>query len=235
MNNNTTLIDLVAIVPAAGNGRRMKSQFPKQYLTICGKTILEHSLDVLLQHPKIQRIVVALHPSDIHFQHLSLARDLRITTVQGGPQRTDSVLAALQASPPAEWVLIHDAARPCLRHEDLHRLLTLTISSQIGGILAVPVRDTIKRAIEGCNHIHYTVKREFLWHALTPQLFPRKLLRKCLEKVLSDGKDVTDEASALEYCGYYPELISGRSDNLKITHPEDLALAHFYITTREHS
>ncbi|VFP83364.1 2-C-methyl-D-erythritol 4-phosphate cytidylyltransferase [Candidatus Erwinia haradaeae] len=224
-------MDLIAIVPAAGKGCRMKSQFPKQYLTICGKTILEHSVNVLLQNPKINRVIVALHPLDIHFKHLSIARDGRITTISGGKKRTDSVLAALRASPPAKWVLIHDAARPCLRPEDLNRLLALTLSSHIGGILAIPVRDTIKRAITGRNHIHHTIKRESLWHALTPQLFPLSLLRNCLEKVLSNGQSVTDEASALEYCGYYPELIHGRSDNLKITHPEDLALAHFYLKT----
>ncbi|VFP80242.1 2-C-methyl-D-erythritol 4-phosphate cytidylyltransferase [Candidatus Erwinia haradaeae] len=233
MNDSTKLIDLIAIIPAAGKGLRMNSQCPKQYLTICGKTILEHSLHVLLQHREIKHIVIALHPSDIYFKNLSISRNLRITTVKGGPQRTDSVLAALQTSPPAKWVLIHDAARPCLCSTDLHRLLALTVSSQIGGILAVPVRDTLKRAMKGKNNIHYTVKRESLWHALTPQLFPLTLLKNCLEKLLRDRKYITDEASALEYCGYYPELIRGRSDNLKITHPEDLALARLYLTARK--
>ncbi|CCG86199.1 2-C-methyl-D-erythritol 4-phosphate cytidylyltransferase [Erwinia piriflorinigrans] len=233
MNNANSLPDVIAVVPAAGIGSRMQSACPKQYLTLCGKTILEHSLNALLAHPAVKRVVVALSPQDTCFHLLPVARDKRITTVIGGVQRADSVLAGLQAATSAQWALVHDAARPCLHPDDLARLLALTASSEVGGILAAPVRDTMKRAITGCSDIDHTVEREALWHALTPQLFPLVLLRDCLQRALSEGATITDEASALEYCGYHPELVNGRSDNLKVTRPEDLALAQFYLTQRQ--
>jgi len=222
---------VIAVVPAAGIGSRMLSECPKQYLSIGDKTILEHSLDALLAHPAVTRVIVALSPQDVHFATLPAARDPRIVQVVGGTQRADSVLAGLKAAGRAQWVLVHDAARPCLHQSDLSRLLALTGHSRVGGILAAPVRDTMKRARPGCaDSIDHTVERESLWHALTPQLFPLALLRECLERALREGATITDEASALEYCGYHPELVSGRSDNLKVTRPEDLALAEFYLT-----
>lgn len=232
MNNLISLSNVVAVVPAAGIGSRMLSGCPKQYLTICGKTILEHSLAALLAHPAVSRVVVALSPQDSHFHQLPIARDARVSAVTGGLQRADSVLAGLQAASSAQWALVHDAARPCLHPEDLSRLLALTASSKVGGILAAPVRDTMKRAISGRSDIDHTVEREALWHALTPQLFPVGLLRDCSLRALGEGANITDEASALEYCGYHPELVTGRSDNLKVTRPEDLALAQFYLTQR---
>jgi len=222
--------DIIAVVPAAGIGSRMQSGRPKQYLTIGQSTILEHSIASLLAHPAINRVIVALSPDDNYFQQLPLAHDSRIITVTGGKQRADSVLAGLQVAEQAEWVLVHDAARPCLAAEDLQRLLTICHSSRIGGILAAPVRDTMKRSEPGKDAIAHTVEREALWHALTPQLFPLALLRLCLERALNEGAIITDEASALEYCGYHPELVAGRSDNIKVTRPEDLALAAFYLT-----
>ncbi|GLR08413.1 2-C-methyl-D-erythritol 4-phosphate cytidylyltransferase [Mixta theicola] len=224
--------DIIAVVPAAGIGSRMQSGRPKQYLTIGQSTILEHSIASLLAHPAINRVIVALSPDDNYFQQLPLAGDSRILTVTGGKQRADSVLAGLQAAEPTEWALVHDAARPCLAAEDLSRLLAVSRHSRIGGILAAPVRDTMKRSEPGKDAIAHTVEREALWHALTPQLFPLTLLRQCLERALNEGATITDEASALEYCGYHPELIAGRSDNIKVTRPEDLALAAFYLTQR---
>ncbi|KAB8305377.1 2-C-methyl-D-erythritol 4-phosphate cytidylyltransferase [Erwinia endophytica] len=222
--------DVIAIVPAAGIGSRMQSECPKQYLSIGGKTILEHALDSLLAHPAIRHIIVAVSPTDPFFSGLPMAADPRITVVQGGKERADSVLAGLLAAPTARWALVHDAARPCLHLDDLTRLLTITATSQVGGILAAPVRDTMKRAETGKQAIAHTVEREALWHALTPQLFPLTLLRDCLQRALREGATITDEASALEYCGYHPELVVGRSDNIKVTRPEDLALAAFYLT-----
>lgn len=224
--------DIIAVVPAAGIGSRMQSGRPKQYLTIGQSTILEHSIASLLAHPAINRVIVALSPDDNYFQQLPLASDSRIVTVTGGKQRADSVLAGLQAAEQAEWALVHDAARPCLTADDLSRLLSVSRHSRIGGILAAPVRDTMKRSEPGKDAIAHTVEREALWHALTPQLFPLTLLRQCLERALNEGANITDEASALEYCGYHPELIAGRSDNIKVTRPEDLALATFYLTQR---
>lgn len=221
--------DIIAIVPAAGTGSRMRNNCPKQYLTIGDKTLLEHAVECLLNHPRIQKIIIALHPHDQYFSQLSLAHHPRIKTVTGGSQRADSVLAGLQAADHAEWVLVHDAARPCLHHEDLTKLLALTPHSQHGGILATPVRDTMKRANTALQ-IDHTVDRNQLWHALTPQLFPMVLLRNCLNRALAAGIQVTDEASALEYCGLHPQLVAARADNIKITCPEDLELASFYLS-----
>ena len=231
MNIADTCSQVIAVVPAAGIGSRMLSECPKQYLSIGNKTILEHSLDALLAHPAISRVIVALNPQDTYFAHLAAANDPRIIPVIGGKDRADSVLAGLNAASQAEWVLVHDAARPCLHLSDLTRLLALMQHSKVGGILAAPVRDTMKRSTtDAVDTIAHTVEREALWHALTPQLFPLALLRECLERALREGATITDEASALEYCGYHPQLVSGRSDNLKVTRPEDLALAAFYLT-----
>lgn len=230
MNIAGSFPDVIAVVPAAGIGSRMQSECPKQYLSIGGKTLLEHALNSLLAHPAVSRIIVAISPDDPYFSTLPMASDPRVMVVKGGKERADSVLAGLKAVSSARWVLVHDAARPCLHIDDLSRLLAIAATSQVGGILAAPVRDTMKRAGPGKQEIAHTVDREALWHALTPQLFPLELLRDCLVRALNEGATITDEASALEYCGYHPELVMGRSDNIKVTRPEDLALAAFYLT-----
>lgn len=232
-DHSVSLPQVVAVLPAAGNGSRMACDRPKQYLTIHGKTILEHSVAALFRHPQIQRAVVVISPDDTHFATLPLAQDPRVDWVTGGRQRADSVLAGLQAVHNAEWALVHDAARPCLHLQDLDRLLQLMRHSDVGGILAAPVRDTMKRS-QG-DIIDHTVERSDLWHALTPQLFPLPLLERCLTRALREGASVTDEASALEYCGYRPQLVAGRADNIKVTRPEDLALAEFYLTRMSHA
>lgn len=230
MNIARPFPDVIAVVPAAGIGSRMQSECPKQYLSIGGKTLLEHALNNLLAHPAVSRIIVAISPEDPYFSTLPIASDPRIMVVKGGKERADSVLAGLKAVSSARWVLVHDAARPCLHIDDLSRLLAIAATSTVGGILAAPVRDTMKRAEPGKQAIAHTVDREALWHALTPQLFPLELLRDCLVRALNEGATITDEASALEYCGFHPELVMGRSDNIKVTRPEDLALAAFYLT-----
>ena len=228
LETSASLPEIVAILPAAGNGSRMQSDRPKQYLRIQGKTILEHTLAALFRHPHIQRAVVVISPEDTYFATLPVAHDPRIHCVPGGQQRADSVLAGLRAVQGVPWVLVHDAARPCLHPDDLDRLLQLTHHDTVGGILAAPVRDTMKRS-QG-QTIEHTVDRSDLWHALTPQLFPLALLQRCLELALQQGVNVTDEASALEYCGYRPQIVVGRADNIKVTRPEDLALAEFYLS-----
>lgn len=225
-----TFPGICAVVPAAGFGRRMQTECPKQYLSIGNKTILEHSVAALLANPRVERVIIAISEGDLRFQQLPLANHPQITVVEGGAERADSVLAGLHAAGDAEWVLVHDAARPCLHQDDLERLLTLSQTSQVGGILAAPVRDTMKRAEPGKALIAHTVDRNDLWHALTPQFFPRELLFDCLTRALHEGATITDEASALEYCGYHPQLVAGRADNIKVTRPEDLALAEFYLT-----
>ncbi|EMH4163637.1 2-C-methyl-D-erythritol 4-phosphate cytidylyltransferase [Pluralibacter gergoviae] len=225
-----TFPGVCAVVPAAGAGRRMQADCPKQYLSIGNKTILEHSVAALLAHPRVERVIIAVSPGDPYFAQLPLAQHPQISVVDGGAERADSVMAGLRAAGDAAWVLVHDAARPCLHRDDLDRLLTLSASSRVGGILAAPVRDTMKRAEPGLEAIAHTVERVDLWHALTPQFFPRELLFDCLNRALSEGAIITDEASALEYCGFHPQLVPGRADNIKVTRPEDLRLAEFYLT-----
>lgn len=222
--------DVIAVVPAAGIGRRMQTECPKQYLHIGDKTILEHAVASLMAHPRVGQAIVAVSLNDTYFSSLPLASDPRVTVVTGGEKRVDSVLAGLQAAGDGKWVLVHDAARPCLHPDDLENLLAITASSKVGGILAAPVHDTVKRGEPGKARIAHTVDREDLWHALTPQLFPLELLRSCLLRALDEGATITDEASALEYYGFHPELMSARADNIKVTGPEDLALAAFYLT-----
>ncbi|MDQ9126072.1 2-C-methyl-D-erythritol 4-phosphate cytidylyltransferase [Serratia fonticola] len=221
---------VIAVLPAAGIGSRMQAECPKQYLTIGHQTILEHAIHALLRHPRITQVIVAISPEDQQFKTLPIASDPRVLVTEGGQQRADSVLAGLQLAGNAHWVLVHDAARPCLHPDDLERLLAITAHSKVGGILAAPVRDTMKRAQVGQCIISHTVERQDLWHALTPQLFPLELLKLCLQRALDEGATVTDEASALEHCGYHPLLVAGRADNIKVTRPEDLALAAFYLT-----
>lgn len=228
-NTSSSFSDVVAVIPAAGIGSRMQAGRPKQYLTIGGKTILEYTVEKLLRHPRIKRTVIALHPDDTYFSSLPIATQPNISLVTGGKERAHSVMAGLEIIDDAHWVLVHDAARPCLVQQDLDALLALTSRSLTGGILAAPVRDTMKQAVIGKTEISHTVDRSYLWHALTPQLFPLELLKLCLQRALSEGAVVTDEASCLEYCGYHPELIPGRADNIKVTRPEDLVLAEFYL------
>lgn len=226
---------VVAIIPAAGIGSRMNADCPKQYLNVAGKTIIEHTIDALLLNPNVIRIVVVLSPDDDFFSQLTIAKNPRIVTVLGGKERADSVLAGLNylaqdAAIKDKWVLVHDAARPCLHQDDLQNIIQLAFKDCCGGILAAPVRDTMKRGLPTQDVIEHTVEREALWHALTPQFFPIQLLRNCLSKALDEHAIITDEASALEYCGYQPVLVPGRSDNLKVTRPEDLVLAEFYLS-----
>ncbi|WP_061707373.1 2-C-methyl-D-erythritol 4-phosphate cytidylyltransferase [Pseudenterobacter timonensis] len=229
-----TFSDVCAVVPAAGVGRRMQTECPKQYLSIGDKTILEHSVAALLAHPRVSRVVIAISPGDARFAALPLASHPQIVVVDGGAERAESVMAGLQAAEGASWVLVHDAARPCLHPQDLARLLAISETSRVGGILAAPVRDTMKRAEPGKNAVAHTVERVDLWHALTPQFFPRELLHDCLQRALNEGATITDEASALEYCGFHPQLVEGRADNIKVTRPEDLQLAEFYLTRLTH-
>ncbi|KJG35896.1 2-C-methyl-D-erythritol 4-phosphate cytidylyltransferase [Photobacterium angustum] len=223
----------IAIVPAAGIGSRMAADRPKQYLTIAGKTILEHSVERLLSLPEVQHVVIAVSKNDPYFPTLPLASDPHITVVDGGNERVDSVFSGLAAiNDDNAWVMVHDAARPCVRIEDLRQLMAAAETSEYGAILATPVRDTMKRSTVNSNSlavIDHTVDREQLWHALTPQMFRAGQLRDALTIALAKEAVITDEASALEFCGFSPVLVKGRADNLKVTQPEDLALAEFYL------
>lgn len=217
---------IVAIIPAAGVGSRMQADKPKQYLRIAGKTILEHTLAVIATHPAVARIILVVGNDDPYLPQLTLPTNVQV--VIGGETRAESVLNGLRAiNAPNAWALVHDAARPCLRHSEIDQLLQ--IESEQGAILAIPVTDTIKRA-NAAQDIIATEDRSRLWQAQTPQFFPAALLERALSQALADGANITDEASAMEYAGFQPHLVAGRSDNLKVTRPEDLALAEFYLT-----
>ncbi|MGE6121461.1 2-C-methyl-D-erythritol 4-phosphate cytidylyltransferase [Aeromonas media] len=217
---------LTAIVPAAGIGSRMGADCPKQYLTLAGKTILEHTLGCLLSHPAIARVIVALAPHDGWFEQLAVAADPRILRVGGGVERAYSVLNALHVAE-GKWVLVHDAARPCLCHGDLDKLIATAMACD-GAILGSRVRDTMKRT-DGAGNIVATVEREQLWHALTPQMFPTGTLKRALEEGLALGALITDEASAMERAGFTVKMVEGRADNIKVTRPEDLSLAELFL------
>lgn len=224
-----------AIVPAAGVGARMGANCPKQYLPLAGRTVIEHSLDALLNHSAISGAVVAISETDGYWADLNYQHNKPVHRAQGGEERCHSVLNALRAlaeiAEEDDWVLVHDAARPCLRQDDISQLIDCCQSHPVGGILAVPVKDTIKQADQN-SLISRTVDRQSLWHAQTPQMFRLGMLRAALEQALSNGVLITDEASALEHIGQHPLLVEGHADNLKITRPEDLPLAEFYFSQR---
>jgi 2-C-methyl-D-erythritol 4-phosphate cytidylyltransferase len=219
-----------AVVPAAGRGSRFGGDMPKQYLNIAGRPMIEHSLRALLGHPDVDGVMVALAPDDPWWGGWRYLENKPIYTCIGGAERADSVLAALQALPATvsdeQWILVHDAARPCLRGVDLTRLLAIGQADPIGAILAAPVRDTLKRAEEGEEQrIARTEPRERLWRALTPQLFRRGGLIRALQSAMRGGLPVTDEAMAMEAIGLKPRLVEGSDDNIKVTTPADVALA----------
>jgi 2-C-methyl-D-erythritol 4-phosphate cytidylyltransferase len=222
--------DFWVVVPAAGSARRMGAELPKQYLTIAGCSVIEHALRPLLARAECRGIVVALAPGDRRFATLPLAHEPRIRTVVGGAERADSVRAGLEAlsdAAPKDWVLVHDAARPCLSDEDLAELLRILQHDQVGGLLAAPVVDTLKRA-DDTGRVHGTVDRASLWHALTPQMFRFEVL----SRAVAESRGATDESQAVEALGLMPKLVCGSSENLKITVPADLARAERILMSK---
>lgn len=221
-----------AVVPAAGTGQRMGVAIPKQYLTLGGKPVIRHTLEALLASPAVCGIVVALAERDAVWDKLAPSLDRPLLRTCGGAERSDSVLNALREladrTRSDDWVLVHDAARPCLRREDLTTLMRELGADPVGGLLALPVHDTMKQAAAD-QRVLRTLPRESLWRALTPQMFRIGSLVQALERAAAEGASVTDEASAMEYAGHAPRLVEGHADNIKITHPEDLALAEYYL------
>ncbi len=229
-----------ALVPAAGSGTRMGAALPKQYLTLHGRTVLEHALLRLITHPAVCGAVVALSPQDPHWasctRRARWPADKPLWRAPGGAERCHSVLNGLaelrRHAAAQDWVLVHDAARPCVRQGDISALIERLAQDPVGGLLAVPVRDTMKRGDDSARVVQ-TVERMALWHALTPQMFRLALLERALREALDRGVLVTDESAAVEALGLQPRLCEGHADNLKITRPEDLALAEFYLHRQE--
>ena len=224
-----------AVVPAAGSGRRLGGEIPKQYREIAGAPLMEHTLRALLESPDIRGIVVALDPSDRRADAIESLSDVRVQTTPGGAERADSVMAGLEllASQAIEedWVLVHDAARPCLPLEALTALVERARLTGEGAILAEPVADTLKQ-VDDAGSVAGTVDRASLWRAQTPQLFPLFPLRAALGQCFEEGVSVTDEAMAMEYVGQPVHVVEGPSSNIKVTVEADLAFADLVLRKR---
>lgn len=223
-----------AIVPAAGSGSRMRSEQPKQYLPLLGQPLIRHTLGVLCDSPVIDRVYVVLSVGDQEWDRhdWSSFGNRLVPLFCGGASRADSVLNGLRAiadeASEGDWVLVHDAARPCLAPWHIEGLVRELMHDEVGGILAVPVADTLKRE-DSTHHIASTVPRDGLWQAQTPQMFRYVMLKRALET----ARQVTDEASAIEAMGLRPRLVRGDPTNLKVTFPLDLHLAEWILQHRE--
>jgi len=227
--------DIWAVVPAAGIGKRMQSDKPKQYLMLVDRTVIEHTIDRLLSVDQVKGIVVSIQPGDPYWTGIRVESDKPVLVAAGGEERCHSVMSALDVlskqpayTPETTWALVHDAVRPCVSADDIQNLIDTAAGTESGGLLAVPVRDTMKRQDDD-QRVRQTVDRTGLWHALTPQLFACGQLSRALEAALAEGFLVTDESSAMEHAGHRPRLVQGREDNIKITRPADLRLAELYL------
>jgi 2-C-methyl-D-erythritol 4-phosphate cytidylyltransferase len=221
-----------AVIPAAGTGSRIGTEIPKQYLSLCGRTVLEHTLLRFCNHPDIEGVVVAIARDDMHWQQLDISNHPKVHRADGGSERVHSVLNGLDVlaaiATETDWVLVHDAARPCIRAADINRLISEAGQHVVGGLLAWPVRDTLKRS-DTAGDSEATIDRTALWHALTPQMFRLAELRHAIQEALRRGLLVTDEAQAMELGGLHPRLVAGAPDNIKITLHADLTLAELYL------
>lgn len=221
-----------AIVPAAGIGQRIGGLLPKQYVQLGDKPILTHTLNTICQIPHVRQVIVPLHPLDQYWQRLIHLPYKNYVTIIGGELRFESVFNALtylkNLAQPQDWVLVHDAVRPCITKEAVTELLQQIDNDPVGGLWGVPVCDTLKK-VDAAGKVLYTVPREQLWHAQTPQIFRFELLYLAFAKVKQDKIIMTDEASAIEYLGYHPKMVQGRYDNIKITWPEDLQRAMHWL------
>ncbi|MEX2963107.1 2-C-methyl-D-erythritol 4-phosphate cytidylyltransferase [Microbulbifer sp. TYP-18] len=225
------------VVPAAGVGKRMGADKPKQYLPILGRPLLAVTLRNILSWPGLAGVVVAVSAEDSYFSRLAEARHPLVHRVSGGAERVDSVLAALEflsrRESPGTTVLVHDAARPCVAQGDVAALLEPGVSSI--ALLAQPACDTVKLSgaeSSGATRVAQTLDRDLIWLAQTPQKAPLGLLLSCLRQGLAQGAAITDEASALELGGHAPQLVAGRRDNVKITHPADILWAETILRLR---
>lgn len=208
---------------------------PKQYLPLAGRTVIEHTLAALDKHPAIAGIVLVLSPADEFWSALSFESHTPLVTVAGGSERHESVLNGLRhlrrMSEPPEWVLVHDAARPCLRGADLDVLIARLSAHAVGGVLGVPVSDTMKR-VDGAGDVVETLPRAGVWRALTPQMFRLDPLTAAIERAMEQQIVITDEAGAMELAGHQPHMVEGCADNIKITTPRDLELAELLLRNR---
>lgn len=227
------------VMPAAGSGQRFAGAIPKQYVMLGSSTVIEHALAPFEADADCAGIVVAVSAGDTHWAGIAARRTRVIETAEGGEQRAHSVRNALRAlagnARDDDWIMVHDAARPCLTAADIAALKRELASHPVGGLLAVPLADTLKRALEPgthATHVDQTLDRNGLWRAATPQVFRRGLLLAALEAAIEAGRLPTDEAQAIEWTGQRPALVAGRADNIKVTTAEDLAIASAILAAR---
>ena len=223
---------LWAVVPAAGQGRRVGGAVPKQYLEIAGIPVLAHSLNRLAAVQQIDAIFVGISETDRHWQKLPLPPGMQVACYTGGQSRAETVWLGLQAlqecASADDWVLVHDAARPCVQVKDIDALISAVVPSFEGGLLAVPVTDTIKVATQDST-TKQTMDRRMLWRAQTPQLFRYSVLCTALQAVVHDLESISDESAAVEKLGLNPLIVQSAERNIKITNSKDLQLAEFFL------
>src|SRR5689334_11402930 len=227
------------VIPAAGSGRRFAASIPKQYAELGSSTVIEHALSAFESDPDCAGIVVAVAPDDSLWPVIAARRSRLIETAEGGEHRAHSVRNALRAlatrARSDDWIMVHDAARPCFSVADLQSLKRELASHPVGGLLAIPLADTLKRALEPgahATHVDATIDRASLWRAATPQVFRCGTLLNALDAALGAGRIPTDEAQAIEWSGQRPMLVAGRADNIKVTTADDLALAAAILSVR---
>lgn len=215
----------------------MGAEVPKQYLPLRGATVLECTLSRIMGCPLFVATVLVIAAGDTHWPRIAARfAERSLIVVQGGAERCHSVLNGLRAlagrAAPRDWVLVHDVARPCVRIEDIQHLIEQLRDHPVGGLLGTPVTDT-KKSTDVAGNVTETVRREGLWRALTPQMFRYDMLSRALQAVVERGATVTDESAAMEMAGYAPRIVEGNADNIKITRPQDLALAEMYLQQQE--
>ena len=226
---NNSLPEPWVIIPAAGIGSRMQTATqPKQYFLIDKRSIIEHTLDPFLHYP-FKKIIIVIHKKDIQWKVLSISSNSKIHTVEGGKTRAESVWNGLNALEkfnvqPMDWVLIHDAVRPCLTLEKLTQFIQAIKTEKVGGLMAIPIRDTLKYVIN--NKVSKTIARANIFQAQTPQMFRYNYLVDALKYVRLNNINTSDEASAIEQLGDHPKIISGDSSNIKVTYAEDVDLVN---------
>lgn len=211
----------------------MQAALPKQYLPLLGRPVIFHTLERLCSYPRLQGVLVGIARDDAYWEKMRPVTFPKLMgTAEGGATRAETVLRALtvlaKTAREDDWVMVHDAVRPCIRHADLDKLIDAVAGGDDGALLAAPVTDTIKRTAPDGRVIE-TVPRQNLWRALTPQMFRLGTLRDALARAMADGADVTDEAAAMERVGAHPKVVEGEADNIKITLPADLVLAELYL------
>ena len=232
------------VMPAAGRGKRLGGTVPKQFLTVAGRPLIAWALQPFFDDPRCAGVMLAVAPDDTDWLSVRAALPRPVLETTGGAERADSVRLALQAllargAQATDWVLVHDAARPCVSNAEIKALVDAVVAhaeadssagdSRAGGLLAVPLADTLKR---GRSRSEATVPRDGLWRALTPQMFRLGDLLQALQQSESEGRKPTDEAQAMEWCGSEPLLVGGESTNIKVTTFADLRLVEGILQAR---